>query len=127
MQLTSLDLVLENTNFSSFPNIDIFDRKSKISSEINVNKNLIFIKTKVSLPNIIYIYHYGNLFLKEFWLGRVRANQNMLEQIFLYSTTSSPKDTIVTQNWHSPGTTKIELFDPSFIEYHLHYYNTFSN
>lgn len=123
MNRTSIFLILETLSVDpTVESIYLTDRTSNLEFSINRESTLIQIKTKISLPNLLHIHHQGNLFLKEFWIGGIKSSPSMLKQIFLYTPQNSA-NVLITQSWHLPGTTKIELFDPSFIEYHLHYYN----
>lgn len=118
--LVNLKLVLRPVieNFDPL-NILLADRKEDLSFKLTNNKSFITAETKVKLPNIIYITSkQPHIELKEFWLGNVKATDSMLNQISYF--TSESINTHSTY-WQMPGTIKIEIFDTSFIEFHLHY------
>jgi len=127
MNLTnSLKLILTpisgNINYPF--DLKLSDRQSSLTHNTTIEENLITIESTISLPNILYIHHPGNLLLKEFFIGGIRSSKSMLEQIVLDTPLTSDKFN-VSSIWYQPGIARIELFDKSFIEYHLHYSNNF--
>jgi hypothetical protein len=126
MRVTSFRLIIGHLTDCQQPHgiSKLYDRKSDLLYTTAFNDHLIQIDSKISLSNIIHIEHQGNISVKEFWLGGVKASQEMLDQIFIYSPAHS-SSTIVSKNWQLPGITKIELFSLSPIHYHLLYQNNF--
>lgn len=116
--MVSLKLIFQNITDSE--SLELLDRDGIVDFQVTNLYNFT-IETKINLPNIIYIKtHNYNTTLKELWLGNIKATDSMLDQICCYTVDNQSK---YTTHWPTPGITKIEFFDPSFIEFHLHFGN----
>lgn len=107
--LVNCKILIENLKQDSNKITLEVDQGLNFEYQISIDKDTTTLSTKLELPNTVYIKAQSNFLIKEFWLGNIKSSNWMLSQIIL--------DT----SW--PNTKKIEIFDPSFIDFHLHYNN----
>ena len=107
--LTNCKIIIENLTQTTNNIVLEVDQGSTVKYQKETNKNKITICTKLELPTTLYIKAQKSFLVKEFWLGNIKSSNWMLSQ------------TILDTSW--PNTKKIEIFEPSFVSFHLFYNN----
>ena len=122
-----LKLLLEFQSIDNPMHVILNDQRSTLADIKNINTNQIEINTKITFPNTLTFQlcnHTKNNFviLKQLWVGGIKLQKNILDQICVFQPKNQNK-TIITTDWYDNGIVNIEFSTPDFIQYHLTYNN----